>query len=204
MKFLFTLSRAIDALIMAVGRIVIWLTLVVVLISAANAVVRKTLHYSSNGWLEIQWYLFGAIFLLAAGYTFLKNEHVRVDIISQRLSKRTQIIIETIGVLFFMLPACLLLIYLSWPFFMLAFDTNEQSSNAGGLVRWPVKLLIPIGFSLLVLAGISHLIKCVAYLTGKGPDPLAPMGGKTAEELLAEEIAAEAELKRQQSLEAGN
>lgn len=195
MNILFSLSKAIDALLTAIGRVVIWLTLVVVLISAGNAVIRKVFHVSSNGWLEIQWYLFGAIFLLAAGYTFLKNEHVRVDIISQTLSKRAQIMIEIFGVLFFMLPACLLLLDLSIPFFIQSFVTAEQSSNAGGLIRWPVKLLIPIGFFLLVLAAISHLIKCVAYLAGKGPDPLAPIHGKTAEQLLAEEIAREAQQK---------
>src|SRR5690606_31760026 len=129
-----------------------------------NAVIRKTFHVSSNAWLEIQWYLFGAIFLLAAGYTFMKNEHVRVDILSQMMSKRTQILIDMFGVLFFMLPACLLLLDLSIPFFMQSFLTGEQSSNAGGLIRWPVKLLIPIGFFLLVLAGVSHLIKCAAFL----------------------------------------
>ena len=195
MNLLFKLSRAIDALVYAIGRTVIWLTLVVVLISAGNAVIRKTFHVSSNAWLEIQWYLFGAIFLLAAGYTFMKNEHVRVDIISQRMSKRTQIVIEIFGVLFFMLPACLLMLDLSIPFFMQSFSTGEQSSNAGGLIRWPVKLLIPIGFFLLVLAGISHLIKCSAFLAGSGPDPLAPAQGKTAEQLLAEEIANDAQLK---------
>jgi len=195
MNLLFNLSRAIDTLIYTIGRAVIWLTLVVVMISAGNAVIRKTFHVSSNAWLEIQWYLFGAIFLLAAGYTFMKNEHVRVDIISQMLSKRTQILIEIFGVLFFMLPACLLLLDLSIPFFMQSFLNGEQSSNAGGLIRWPVKLLIPIGFSLLVLAGVSHLIKCVAFMAGKGPDPLAPVHGKTAEQLLAEEIAAEARAK---------
>lgn len=195
MNLLSSLSRAIDALVYTIGRAVIWLTLVVVLISAGNAVIRKTFHVSSNAWLEIQWYLFGAIFLLAAGYTFMKNEHVRVDIISQMMSKRTQILIEIFGVLFFMLPACLLMLDLSIPFFMQSFLTNEQSSNAGGLIRWPVKLLIPIGFFLLVLAGVSHLIKCAAFLAGKGPDPLATVQGKTAEQLLAEEIANEARLK---------
>jgi len=195
MNLLSSLSRAIDALVYTIGRAVIWLTLVVVLISAGNAVIRKTFYVSSNAWLEIQWYLFGAIFLLAAGYTFMKNEHVRVDIISQMMSRRTQILIEIFGVLFFMLPACLLMLDLSIPFFMQSFLTSEQSSNAGGLIRWPVKLLIPIGFFLLVLAGVSHLIKCGAFLAGKGPDPLAPVQGKTAEQLLAEEIANEARLK---------
>ncbi len=191
MKFLLSISKAIDALIGAIGKLVTWITLIVVLISAGNAIVRKTFHLSSNAWLEIQWYLFGAIFLLAAGYTFLKNEHVRVDIINQRLSERTQVWIDVIGVLFFMLPACILICYLAIPFFEASFVSNEQSSNAGGLVRWPVKLLIPVGFFLLSLTGVSHLIKCLAFLTGHGPNPLRQKDSDvTAEEALAQEIAA--------------
>lgn len=197
MKFLLSISKAIDLLTTAVGKAVTWVTLIVVVISAGNAIVRKVFHLSSNAWLEIQWYLFGAIFLLAAGYTFLKNEHVRVDILNQKFSRRTQVIIEIIGVLFFMLPACLLILYLSWSFFELSFTTNEQSSNPGGLVRWPVKLLIPLGFGLLSLAGISHLIKCVAFLAGKGPNPLDVNHGVSAEEQLALDIAAQEAAKKQ-------
>lgn len=190
MRFFLSISKAIDALISSIGKLVTWVTLIVVLISAGNAIVRKTFHLSSNAWLEIQWYLFGAIFLLAAGYTFLKNEHVRVDIINQRLSERTQVWIDVIGVLFFMLPACVLICYLSIPFFEASFLSNEQSSNAGGLIRWPVKLLVPVGFFLLSLTGISHLIKCLAFLTGQGPNPLRQNeGAVTAEEALANEIA---------------
>ncbi|MBV7487099.1 TRAP transporter small permease subunit, partial [Bordetella sp. BOR01] len=166
-------SRAIDALNLRVGRAVTWITLLVVLVSAGNALVRKVFETSSNAWLELQWYMFGAMFLLTAGYTLLKNEHVRVDILSSRLSKRTQIYIEIFGVVFFLLPASILIMYLSWPMFMDSFVSNEQSSNSGGLVRWPVKLLIPVGFALLVLAGVSRLIKCVGYLRGQCPDPLA-------------------------------
>ena len=142
MKALLALSRLIDAINTCIGSLVTWLTLIVVLISAGNAVVRKVFHSSSNAWLELQWYLFGAIFLLAAGYTLLRNEHVRVDILSSRLSRRTQTLIEIFGVLFFLMPACLLIMWLSWPVFMDAWVNNEQSSNTGGLVRWPVKLLI--------------------------------------------------------------
>lgn len=190
MRFFLSISKAIDALISSIGKLVTWVTLIVVLISAGNAIVRKTFHLSSNAWLEIQWYLFGAIFLLAAGYTFLKNEHVRVDIINQRLSERTQVWIDVIGVLFFMLPACVLICYLSIPFFEASFLSNEQSSNAGGLIRWPVKLLVPVGFFLLSLTGISHLIKCLAFLIGQGPNPLRQNeGAVTAEEALANEIA---------------
>lgn len=188
MKYFLALSRYIDALNTYVGKAVTWLTLLVVLISAGNAVVRKFLNVSSNAWLELQWYLFGAIFLLAAGYTFLRNEHVRVDILSQRLPKRTQIMIEIFGVVFFLFPACLLIFWLSIPVFYNSFVTHELSSNSGGLIRWPVKLLIPVGFLLLILAGVSHLIKCVVFLMGKGPDPTDVSRGKTAEEELADEI----------------
>ncbi|PWF23200.1 TRAP transporter small permease subunit [Corticimicrobacter populi] len=192
MQALLALSRLIDGINLRVGRVVIWLTLLMAIVSASNAVVRKTLHISSNAWLELQWYMFGAIFLLAAGYTLLKNEHVRVDVLAQRLSRRTQIKIEIFGVLFFLLPASLLVLWLSWPMFIESWVTHEQSSNTGGLVRWPVKLLIPVGFLLLVLAGISHLIKCIGYLQGLCPDPLAREQAKTAEEALADEIAREA------------
>ncbi|MVW71241.1 TRAP transporter small permease subunit [Bordetella sp. 15P40C-2] len=193
MKALLALSRAIDALNVRVGKAVTWVTLLVVLVSAGNAVVRKVFGTSSNAWLELQWYMFGAMFLLTAGYTLLQNEHVRVDILSSKLSKRTQIYIEIFGLLFFLMPMAIVIMYLSWPMFMDSYLTNEQSSNSGGLVRWPVKLMIPIGFGLLVLAGISRLIKCFAYLRGQGPDPLARSEAKTAEERLAEEIAREAQ-----------
>ncbi|MGB6102437.1 MAG: TRAP transporter small permease subunit [Pusillimonas sp.] len=189
MKALFTLSRAIDQINRRLGRAVAWLILVAVIVSASNATVRKLFNVSSNAWLELQWYLFGAVFMLAAGYTLLKNEHVRVDVFAQRLSRRTQIKIEIIGVLLFLFPACFVIMWLSWPVFMDAYVNNEQSSNAGGLVRWPAKLLIPIGFALLIAAGLSHLIKCVGYLRGECPDPTNTHTGKSAEELLAEEIA---------------
>ncbi|ARP93979.1 TRAP transporter small permease subunit [Bordetella genomosp. 13] len=192
MNALLALSRLIDAINTAVGRAVTWLTLIVVLVSAGNAVVRKVFNTSSNAWLELQWYLFGALFLLAAGYTLLRNEHVRVDVLSSRLSRRTQLYIEIFGVVFFLMPACLLILWLSWPMFMDSYLTNEQSSNPGGLVRWPVKLLIPVGFALLVLAGLSHLIKCVGFLMGRCADPGARDEGLSAEEALAQEIAEEA------------
>lgn len=203
MKALLALSRGIDALNLRVGQAVTWVTLVVVLVSAGNAVVRKIFQTSSNAWLELQWYLFGVMFLLAAGYTLLKNEHVRVDILSSRLSRRKQIWIEVFGVVFFLLPACTIIMVLSWPVFVDSFITNEQSSTVGGLVRWPVKLLIPVGFALLILAGLSHLIKCAAFLAGKGPDPLAREQAKTAEEELAELIAREAQ-EREAALHQNN
>ena len=193
MKFFLTLSKLIDTLNVKVGQVVIWLTLVVVLVSATNAVIRKVFNVSSNAWLELQWYLFGAIFLLAAGYTFLRNEHVRVDVLSQKFSRRTQILIEIFGVVFFLFPACILIFWLSLPFFYESLVLNEQSSNTGGLIRWPAKLLIPIGFGLLILAGVSHLIKCIGFLRGACPDPTARPRGKTAEEQLADEIRQMAE-----------
>ena len=193
MRFLLLLSRWIDSLNSRVGRAVTWLTLVVVLVSATNAVIRKLLHISSNAWLELQWYLFGAIFLLAAGYTFLKNEHVRVDVVSQMLSRRTQIWIEVFGIVFFLFPAFALVLWLSVPFFWKSLIHWELSSNTGGLIRWPVKLLLPLGFSLLLLSGISQLIKCIAFLRGQGPDPHARNNEMTAEEALAAEIREMAE-----------
>lgn len=195
MNALLAFSRLVDKLNTFVGKSVTWLTLVVVLVSAGNATVRKVLHTSSNAWLELQWYLFGAIFLLASGYTLLKNEHVRVDILAQKLSQRAQIWIEILGVIFFLMPACVLIMWLSWPVFVDSYVTNEMSSNPGGLIRWPVKLLIPVGFFLLVLAGLSHLIKCIAFLLGKGPDPRERDRAKTAEEELAEQIAREAQAR---------
>src|SRR5690606_39635168 len=199
MKFLFSLSRIIDYINVKVGQAVIWLTLLGVQVGATNAVVRKVFSVSSNAWLELQWYLFGAIFLLAAGYTFLRNEHVRVDVLAQKLSKRTQIKIEIFGVLFFLFPACMLIFWLSLPFFYESFALHELSSNTGGLIRWPAKLLIPVGFFLLILAGLSHLIKCIGFLRGECPDPLARANAKTAEEELAEEILAQAQLDAERS-----
>lgn len=198
MQALLSLSRWIDLVNDRVGRAVTWLTLIVVIVSSANAIVRKVFNTSSNAWLELQWYLFGAMFLLAAGYTLLKNDHVRVDILSAKLTRRTQIKIEIFGVIFFLLPACTLILILSWPVFMDSFIQNEQSSNSGGLVRWPVKLLIPIGFALLVAAGISHLIKCIGFLRGLCPDPTLKAQAKSAEEELAEEIARQAMEKESQ------
>ncbi|HXE18276.1 TRAP transporter small permease subunit [Castellaniella sp. UC4442_H9] len=192
MNALLALSRAIDSVNRRVGRAVTWLILLAVLISATNATVRKLFNVSSNAWLELQWYLFGAVFMLASGYTLLKNEHVRVDVLASRFSRRTQLWIEIFGVLFFLLPACSLIMWLSWPYFMDSLINNEQSSNAGGLIRWPAKLILPVGFALLVAAGVSHLIKCIGCLRGLCPDPRDTHTGKSAEEELAEEIAREA------------
>ena len=191
MNALLGLSRAIDAMSERVGRIVYWLILVVVLISATNATIRKLFNYSSNAYLEIQWYLFSVIFLFGAGYTLLRNEHVRIDIIAGRLSQRAQNWIDVFGILFFLFPMAAVIGWFSWPLFLDSWTRNEVSTNAGGLIIWPARLLVPIGFALLILQGISELIKRVAFLTGSGPDPLAKHAGKSAEQELAEEIAAQ-------------
>lgn len=188
MSALLTLSRAIDEINRRIFRVVMWLILVVTLISAGNAVIRYLLNMSSNSWLELQWYLFSAIFLFAAPYTLQQNEMVRIDVIAGRLSKRTQAWIDVLGTLFFLLPVSLLILYLSWPVFMQALQRGEMSTNAGGLIIWPARLLVPIGFFLLTIQGVSQLIKYAAFLTGHGPDPTARQQVKTAEELLAEEI----------------
>lgn len=189
MDVLLALSRAIDAFTQRVGRIVYWLVLIVVLISAANATVRKAFDYSSNAYLEIQWYLFSVIFLFGAGYTLLRNEHVRIDILSQRFSPRLQNWIDAIGIVLFLLPMSIILMWLGWPLFVDSYVRHEVSTNAGGLTIWPARLMIPVGFALLIIQAISELIKRVAFLTGDGPDPLVKRHEKSAEQELAEEIA---------------
>ena len=188
MSALLSLSRLIDRVNEKVGHVFLWLVLATVLISAANAVVRKIFNYSSNAFLEIQWYLFSTIFLFLAGYTLLRNEHVRIDVIAGRLSKRVQAWIDVLGTIFFLLPMAILLAWLGWPVFVEALERHEVSTNAGGLIIWPARLLVPIGFALLALQGISELIKRVAFLRGLIPDPSEKHGEKTAEEELAEEI----------------
>lgn len=172
MQWMLALSRLIDAVNAIIGRSVSWIVLVVVLISAGNAIVRKLFNYSSNGLLEIQWYLFSALFLLAAAYTLQRNEHIRIDLITSRLSRRAQAVIDILGTLLFLFPLCALLVYFSWPIFVDAWMTQEMSSDAGGLVRWPALLLVPVGFALLWLQGLSEVIKRLAFLAGAGPDPL--------------------------------
>jgi len=197
MRSLLALSRLIDGLNRRVGAAVAWLILIVVVISATNAVFRKAFDMSSNAWLELQWYLFGAIFLLAAGYTLLNNEHVRVDVLASKLSERAQAKIEIFGVLFFLLPICVMILKLSWPMVVESYVVHEVSSNSGGLVRWPVKALVPAGFVLLILAGVSHLIKLIGFLAGACPNPTRKHA-KTAEELLAEDIAQAASMQAEE------
>jgi TRAP-type mannitol/chloroaromatic compound transport system permease small subunit len=195
MKFLLRISRGIDWLNEQVGRVVLWMVLIAVLISAGNAIIRKAFDMSSNGWLEVQWYLFSMVFLLCAGYTLLRNEHVRIDVIIHRLPKRTQIWIDIFGLIFFLLPAAILIASLAWPVFMRAYVSGEMSENAGGLIRWPVYLLPPVGFGLLALQGVSELIKRVAFLQGLIEDPTRKRQQKSAEEELAEEILRLAEVE---------
>ena len=189
MNALLTLSRAIDAVTERVGRLVYWLVLVVVLISAANAAVRKAFDYSSNAYLEIQWYLFSVIFLFGAGYTLLRNDHVRIDIIQGKLSARAQNWIDVFGIVLFLMPMSIVIMKLSWPLFLDSFERHEVSTNAGGLIIWPARLMIPIGFALLIMQAVSELIKRVAFLRGLIPNPLEKRHEKSAEEELAEEIA---------------
>ncbi len=190
MKGLVGLARGIDGLTEKLGTVVPWLVLFAVLVSAINAIVRKAFDISSNAFLEMQWYMFGAVFLLCSGYTLLRQEHVRIDVIYGRFSRRTQVKIDIFGTLFFLLPMCALLLWFSWPFFLSSFNSGEVSSNAGGLVVWPAKLLIPLGFVLLTIQGVSELLKRITFLKGLGPDPGEKPQDKTAEEELAEAIKA--------------
>ena len=190
MTLLLKLSQLIDWLNERVGKGAFWLVLIMTVISAGNAVVRFTVNYSSNGLLEIQWYLFAAIFMLCSPYTLQKNEHVRIDVLSSKLSPRGLAVIDIIGTLFFLLPMVIVVLWLSLPLVADSYKINEMSSNAGGLIRWPVKILLPIGFTLLALQGISELIKRIAFLAGMIDDPNNKEKGPTPEEELAAAIAA--------------
>ena len=172
MKPLLALSRGIDTLNEHLGRLVYWCVLIMVLVSAGNATSRYALNLASNAWLELQWYLFAAVFLLCSGYTLLHNEHIRIDVVSSHLSRRTQVWIDVFGLIFFLLPMSLFIMWLSWPIFMNAWTSGEISGSAGGLIRWPVRLLVPLGFFLLSAQGFSELIKRIAFLRGLIPDPV--------------------------------
>ncbi len=170
MSALIRLSRGIDAVNEAIGRTAAWAIVAAVLVSALNAIARKTLGLSSNAWLELQWYLFGAVFMLCAPWTLAQNEHIRIDIVSSRLSERGRNAVEMFGHLFFLLPFALLMTYLSIPFFRSSFVSGEVSSSAGGLLIWPAKGLILLGFALLLLQWLSEVIKRVAVIQGLIPD----------------------------------
>jgi TRAP-type mannitol/chloroaromatic compound transport system permease small subunit len=187
-KGLLALSRLIDRATNKIGHTLYWLVLATVLISAANATIRKLFNYSSNAYLEVQWYLFSVIFLFLAGYTLLHNEHVRIDIVTGRMSARVRAGIDIFGTIFFLLPMAGLIMWLSWPVFIDAYQRGEVSTNAGGLTIWPARLMVPIGFFLLIVQAISELIKRIAFLRGLIPDPSEKRVEKTAEEELAEEI----------------
>jgi len=169
LRFLLRLSALIDALTDRIGRATRWLVLVAVLVSAGNALLRYGVNLSSNAWLELQWYLFSAVFLLGAGYTLKANGHVRIDLVSGRLTPRAQAWIDIVGTLFFLLPMAGILLYFSWPMFLDSYVTGELSSDAGGLVRWPAKLLIPAGFALLILQAAAELFRRIAFLAGALP-----------------------------------
>ncbi len=190
MTLLLKLSQLIDWLNERVGKGAFWLVLIMALISAGNASYRFVFNDSSNGLLEIQWYLFAAVFLLCSPYTLQKNEHVRIDVLSGKLSPRGLAVIDILGTIFFLLPMVIVVLWLSLPLVAESYKINEYSANAGGLIRWPVKILLPIGFFLLALQGISELIKRIAFLAGRIDDPNHKDKGPTPEEELAAAIAA--------------
>lgn len=190
MKQILSLCRGIDWVSDRIGKAIGWLLLAAVVISAGNAVIRKAFDLSSNAFLEAQWYLFAAVFMLGAGYVFLTDQHVRIDVLSNKLSRRSQIWIDVVGIAMFLIPLCIFVMWTSLPSVLQAMETDEVSANAGGLLRWPLYILVPIGFALLALQSVSELFKRIAYLTGQGPDPHAK-ADKTAEEILAEELLAE-------------
>lgn len=195
MRALLKFSQAVDALTTLIGKVTMWLILATTLISAGNAIVRKIFDVSSNSLLEIQWYLFAGVFLLGAGYGLLKNSHVRIDFLASRFSDRTRNWIDVFGILAVLFPFCIVIMNLSWPLFTQALASGEMSQNAGGLIRWPVYSLVPLGFGLLMLQGVSELIKRVAFLTGNGPDVLSGDDAKSDEQKHIEELEAVAARK---------
>jgi TRAP-type mannitol/chloroaromatic compound transport system permease small subunit len=195
MQPLLKLAHLIDRLNEWVGRSIYWLVLAMVLLSAGNAIVRKVFNYSSNAYLEGQWYLFSAVFLLCAGWTLLRNDHVRIDIIAGRFSAKGQAWIDIFGTVAFLLPMVGIFLWLSIPWFVRTYTEHEISGSAGGLILWPAKILVPIGFTLLALQAISELLKRIAFVAGKGPDPITRHDSHAAEKELAEEIKKMAEGK---------
>ena len=194
MNILLAFSRRVDWVTEKIGKSIGWLLLAAVLISAGNALIRKTFDISSNAFLEAQWYLFGAVFMLGAGYVFLHDQHVRIDVVSKRLKRSTQVWIDVVGIVLFLLPLCAFVVWTSLPSLQLAIMTKEVSANPGGLLRWPVYALVPLGFFMLAVQSLSELIKRIAFLTGHGPDPHAKPE-KTDEEILLEELRLEEDAK---------
>ena len=194
MSILMKFSRLIDLVNGWIGKLAMVMILAATLISAGNALMRYTFNYSSNAYLEVQWYLFGAVFMLGGGYAFLRNAHVRIDVINSRLSARGRNWVDVFGIVFFLFPLCYMLATMGWPVFERAWISGEVSSSAGGLIRWPVFLLIPVGFALLALQGLSELIKRLNFLFAAGPDPLDHTGPSEAQ-LLADDILKEEKLQ---------
>ncbi|MFN3375838.1 MAG: TRAP transporter small permease subunit [Burkholderiaceae bacterium] len=197
MQALLKFSQGVDWISIRLGKLSMWLILITTVISAANAIVRKAFDISSNALLEVQWYLFAGVFLLGAGYCLLQNAHVRIDFVASRLSARARNWVDVFGILLVLFPFCWIVMDLGWPLFMRAWESGEMSQNAGGLVRWPAYLMIPVGFAMLMLQGASELIKRIAFLTGQGPDPLAH-GDDDEEARLAAELAAQLEAQSRQ------
>lgn len=188
MKALLAVSRAIDRFNTTVGRVVAWAILAAVLVSAVNAIIRKLFSISSNSWLELQWVLFGVVFLLCAPWTLLSNEHIRIDIVNSLLPKSARNWIDLIGHLLFLLPMTAVMVYLGWPYFVTSLLQNEQSSNAGGLPVYPSKLLVPLGFTLLLVQGISEVIKRAAIMRGDLEDTFTGGGHHAAAEAEAQRV----------------
>jgi TRAP-type mannitol/chloroaromatic compound transport system permease small subunit len=202
MSFLLSISRLIDAISLGLGKVIMWLILGATVISAVNAVLRKAFNVGSNSALEIQWYLFAGVFMLGVGYVMLKNDHVRIDFISSRFSRRTNAIIDAVGIVVFTIPLAIIMIDLAWPYFMRAYVSGEMSQNPGGLIRWPAIGLIPVGFGVLLMQAISELIKRIGFLTGHREHPFSVEHDKTNEEMLAEELLAEEEAESARALAA--
>ncbi len=196
MKALLKLSAWIDAVNELLGKLIMWLILAAVLISAGNAIVRKAFNIGSNAFLEIQWYLFAGVFMLGVGYVMLRNAHVRIDFISAHLSRRTNAIIDAIGMVVFTIPLAIIMIDLGWPLFQRAYESGEMSQNAGGLIRWPVLGLVPLGFAILLLQTLSELIKRIGFLTGHRDEPFSVDGELSDDERHARELATAAEQNR--------
>ena len=183
MNAMLKLSRGVDWMNDRLGHGLMWLILAAVLISAGNAIVRKAFDMSSNALLEIQWYLFATVFMLGSGFAFLKNAHVRIDFISNHLSAKMRNIIDMVGIVVFLFPLCYMLIVISWPLFVNAWNSGEMSQNAGGLIRWPMYALIPLGFTLLALQGLSELIKRAAFIAGAAPDAIGHEATEAKDEI---------------------
>ena len=193
MNALLALSRTIDTLSERIGRWMSWLILAAVIVSTVNAVIRKLFDVSSNSWLELQWVLFGAVFLLCSPWTLMSNEHIRIDIVNSLLPKSARNWIDVLGHVFFLLPLTIIMMLVSWPFAMRSLAINEQSVNAGGLAQWPAKFLIPIGFTLLFIQGLSELIKRLAIMSGQLADTTSGGGHHAAAEAEAQRLLAQAE-----------